>query len=107
VSAETSMVGSTYQKRNCESLHVLRAQKKNSDRRWTWIVGRGREEPRKQRGTWRAGALRVDSGLGRDPADAAPSWNLQHTGPPTLWCSGKSRCSEQQIVRTHLHQHQS
>ena len=107
VSADTSVVSSTYLKRNCEFLHVLRAQKKNSGRRWTWIVGPDREKPQKQHGTWRAGALWVDSGLGRDPADAPPSWNLQRTGPPILWFAGKSRCGEQQTVRTHLHQHQS
>ena len=71
--AETSVIGSTYQKRNCEDLHELWAQKINSGRRWTWILGPVREEPLKQRGTWRAGALRADSGLGRDPADAPPS----------------------------------
>jgi len=101
------VIDSTYQKQNRESLHALRAQKKHPVRRWTWILVPDREEPPKQRGTWRAGALWVDSGLGRDPSGARPSWNLQHTGPPTLWCVDKGRCSEQQIVRTHLHQHQS
>jgi hypothetical protein len=67
------VIGSTYQKKNCVILRVLWAQKINSVRRWTWILGPGREEPPKQRGTWRVGALRVDSGLGRDPADAPPS----------------------------------
>ena len=107
MSAETSVMDSTYQEQNRESLHELRAQKKHSACRWTWILVPGREEPPKQRGTWRACALWVDSGLGRDPSDARPSWNLPHTGPPTLWCADKSRCSEQQMVRTHLHQYQS
>jgi len=104
---QTSVISGTYLKKNCENLRVLRFQKKNSGRRWTWIVGPLRGEQPKQHGTWRAVALWVDSGLGRDPVDAPPSWNLQHTGPPTLLCAGRSRCSEQQTVRTHLHQHQS
>jgi len=107
VSAETSVIGCTYQRKFFDRLHVLLDQKRNSDRRWPWILGPGREEPLKQHGTWRADALWVDSGLGLDPADAPPSWNFQHTGPLTLCCADKSRCSEQQIVGTHLHQHQS